>query len=192
MVDVKGSVVADGVGPQRETVGNSRAHRETRRHRQPAEDSAGPLAPLKLHLALLLIHGDFEMAHEGHPQQPHGQVPVDIDRDPDISRLSRADADRLQGGYGRHDQATNRPEALPGQAFKPGDPQGLGGLSGQYRICRARVDHERCRYELVQNGLDDNWPRASGRGDRECTGNELRLKSARDDGFQVQGILRPW
>ncbi len=26
----------------------------------------------------------------------------------------------------------------------------------------------------------------------ECTGNELGLKAARDDGFQVQGILRLW
>jgi hypothetical protein len=28
------------------------------------------LAPLKLYLALHLIHGDFEVAYEGHPQQP--------------------------------------------------------------------------------------------------------------------------
>jgi putative ABC transport system substrate-binding protein len=26
----------------------------------------------------------------------------------------------------------------------------------------------------------------------ECRGNELRLKAARDNDFQVQGILRPW
>jgi hypothetical protein len=28
------------------------------------------LAPLELDLALCLIDGDFEVAHEGHPQQP--------------------------------------------------------------------------------------------------------------------------
>jgi hypothetical protein len=41
---------------------------ETRLQSRPTAGPEGGLAPFKLDLALLLIHGDFEVAHEGHTQ----------------------------------------------------------------------------------------------------------------------------
>ena len=81
-------------------------------------DRHGTLRRLHNAVALGLIDGDFEVAHEGHPQQPEGQVSLGVDRHRYILRLDRSHADRLQGGDGGLDWAARGQERVLGQAFE--------------------------------------------------------------------------